>query len=241
MLEFALLLVAAYLVGAVPTAYLLVKWIYKADIRQYGSGSVGASNVYRNFSKPLGVLVGLYDAGKGVPLVWIASRLDMGLAMQIAVGAATVIGHNWPIFLRFNAGRGLATTMGVVAYLFPWGILFFVAGAIFTFLLGSSPLPVLIGLAAVPLASWLLHEPIELTLGLLGLFLLLVFRRLSAPLTARSATVSKRELFLNRFLFDRDIRDGKAWITFKPVTPHRPKGCGIMDKKKENGDHSKCK
>ncbi|MDD5702850.1 MAG: glycerol-3-phosphate acyltransferase [Dehalococcoidales bacterium] len=238
MLEFALLLVAAYLVGAVPTAYLLVKWIYKTDIRRYGSGSVGAANVFRNFSKPLGILVGLYDAGKGVPLVWTASLLDMGLTMQIAVGAVTVIGHNWPVFLRFNAGRGLATTMGVAAYLFPWGILFFIAGALFTLLLGSSPLPVLIGLAAVPLASWLLQEPLELTLGLLGLFLLLVFRRLSAPLTARSATVSKRELFLNRFLFDRDIRDGKAWITFKPVTPHKLKGCNI---KKENGDHSERK
>lgn len=114
-------------------------------------------------------------------------------------------------------------TLGVTFYLFPWGIAVFVAGALFTLLLGSSPLPTLVGIGGMPLASWLLHEPIEVTLGLAGLFLLLIFRRLTAPLTPRSRTVSTRELLLNRFLFDRDIRDGKSWITFKPVTPSRIK------------------
>jgi glycerol-3-phosphate acyltransferase PlsY len=223
MLEFGLLLAASYLVGATPTAYLLVRWRYKVDIRRYGSGVVGAANVYRNFSKPLGAVVGLYDAGKGALLVWIAYLLGMGLIMQIAVGAAAIIGHNWPVFLHFNAGRGLATTLGVSVFLFPWGFCVFVAGAIFTLLLGSSPLPTLVGIAAMPLAALLLHEPLPLVLGLLGFFLLLIFRRLSAPRTARSGTISTRELLLNRLLFDRDIRDGKAWITLKPITIHKVK------------------
>ena len=216
--RFITLLIAGYLVGSIPVAFLLVKWRYGVDIRNYGSGGVGGSNVWRNFSKPLGILVGVFDAGKGALMVWAAQLAGLDLAYQICVGAAVVIGHNWPIFLRFNAGRGLATTLGVNIFLFPFGIIVFVAGAIFTLLVGSSPLPTLIGVAAFPIASAIRHEPLTLTLGLTALFLLLIFRRLSAPLTERSKTVSTRELMLNRFLFDRDIRDGKAWITLKPVT-----------------------
>jgi glycerol-3-phosphate acyltransferase PlsY len=223
MLEFGLLLVASYLVGAIPTAYLLVKWIYKVDIREYGSGTVGASNVFRNFSKLLGSAVGLYDAGKGALMVWIASLLGMSLTMQIFIGLAAIIGHNWPVFLRFNAGRGLAVTLGVSVFLFPFGFWVFVGGAIFTLLIGSSPLPTLIGIAAMPVAAWLLGEPLTLVSGLLAYFILLIFRRLSAPLTERSAGVSFGKLMLNRFLFDRDIRDGKTWITPKSNLIHNPK------------------
>jgi glycerol-3-phosphate acyltransferase PlsY len=214
---FILMIIAGYLVGSIPVAYLIVRWIYRVDIRKYGSGGVGSSNVFRNFSKPLGILVGLFDAGKGALMVWIAQLLGMELGFQIVIGSAVVVGHNWPVFLRFNAGRGLATTLGVAIFLFPVGVFVFIAGAIFTLLLGSSPLPVLVGVAAFPIASAALHEPLTLTLGLTALFLLLIFRRLSAPRTERSKLVSTRELMLNRFLFDRDIRDGKAWITLKPV------------------------
>jgi glycerol-3-phosphate acyltransferase PlsY len=223
MLEFGLLLVASYLIGSIPVAYIVSRWRYGVDIRKYGSGQVGASNLFRSVSKKAGVIVGLYDIGKGILLVWIAHSQGMGLAMEVAVGIAMVVGHNWPIFLRFSAGRGLATTLGVAFYLFPWGMWAFVAGAVFTLLIGSSPLPVLVGIAAMPLASWFFHQPLELTLGLSALFLILVIRRITAPRTARSATVSTRELLINRFLFDRDIRDGKAWITFKPVTANKSK------------------
>jgi len=221
--EFVLLLIAAYLVGAIPMAFLVVKWRYKADIRKYGSGGVGASNVFRNFSKPLGIAIGIFDALKGVLMVWIAHLLGLDLALEFAVGAAVIIGHNWPVWLHFNAGRGLSTTIGVAAYLFPFGLWVFITGAVFTLLIGTSPLPVLIGIGALPLASWLRGEPLTMTLGLTGLFLLLVIRRLTAPLTPRSRSVSKRELYLNRLLFDRDIRDGKAWITLKPVTSLKSK------------------
>lgn len=217
-LEFGCLLVASYLVGSIPMAYLVVKWRYGVDIRHYGSGQVGASNVFRSFSKPLAIPVFFYDVGKGILLVWIAQRLGMDTPMQIAVGIATIVGHNWPIFLNFNAGRGIATTLGVAFMLMPWGIWVFLAGAIFTLLLGSSPLPVLVSFGLLPLASWARHEPLATTLGLLALFLLIVFRRLTAPKTAGAETISTRELLLNRLLFDRDIRGTKTWLTIKPVT-----------------------
>jgi glycerol-3-phosphate acyltransferase PlsY len=225
MLAFSLLLVAAYLIGSIPMAFLVVKWRFRVDIRHYGSGQVGGSNVFRTFSKPWGVAVGLFDALKGALMLWIGSLLGMTLTMDILIGLAAIVGHNWPVFLKFNAGRGLATSLGVAFLLFPWGIPIFVAVVVFTLVRGSSPLPVLIGMMALPLASWLLQEPLTVTLGLTGLLLLLVIRRITAPRNGRSTTVSNRELLLNRFLFDRDIRDGKSWI--KPTkieqTPPRRK------------------
>ena len=217
-IEFGLLLVAAYLVGSVPVAFLVVKWRYGEDIRRHGTGGVGASNVFKSFSKPIGFLIFIYDIGKGVLMVWIARRLGLNLSMQVAVGLAVVAGHNWPVFLRFNAGRGLATTIGVAIFLFPWGLWFFVGGAAFTLILGSSPLPVLVGVVTLPIASWALNQPIEITLGLAAFCVVLLVRRLTAPRTPESVPVGMRELLINRFFFDRDSREGKAWLTIRPVT-----------------------
>ena len=204
-------------------SYLVVKWRYGADIRQYGSGSVGASNVIQSFSKRSGVLIAIFDICKGALLAFIARLLGMDIVQQAAIGMAVIIGHNWPVFLRFNAGRGMATTVGLVLYLVPLAIPSFIFLALFILIVGSSPVPALIALASIPLTSWGLHEPAALTLELTAIFLLMIIRRLTAPKSARSKMVGTRELLLNRFLFDRDIRDAKAWVTYKPETLEKPK------------------
>lgn len=216
-ITFILLIIAAYLIGAIPTAYLVVKWRYKKDIRLYGSGSVGASNVFRNFSKTLGLLVFVWDIAKGVLVVWIAQLLQMPPIYQSGVALIVVIGHNWPVFLNFNAGRGVATTLGAAAMLMPWVVILFVVLEIISLIVRNSPTFVLIGFALMPVLSWVLNAPGAITLGLLGLFLILVIRRLTAPRTERSKSVKTGELLLNRLLFDRDIRDGKAWISAQQV------------------------
>jgi glycerol-3-phosphate acyltransferase PlsY len=141
--------------------------------------------------------------------------------MQIAVAAAVIAGHNWPVFLRFNAGRGLATTIGISLFLFPWGIIPFVFFAAFTLLLGSSPLPLLAATASLPIASFLMQyfghpQPVALTLGLAFFFILMVIRRLTAPRSAEARAIGLGQLLINRLLFDRDIRDGEAWVRRKP-------------------------
>jgi acyl phosphate:glycerol-3-phosphate acyltransferase len=222
MLEFILLLIAAYVIGSIPTAYVVVKWYRGKDIRLYGSGQVGGSNVFRSFSKPLGIAVGLYDLAKGVILVLIANLLGMDIVQQVAIGLAVVIGHNWPVFLKFNAGRGLATTVGIIFYLqyefgiLPWGIIVFAVIAATFVLVGGTPLPTLIAVGAQPVVSWWFHEPLALTLGIAALFLVLPIRRVTAPKSSQAASISNRELFFNRLLFDRDIRDGKSWIFSRP-------------------------
>jgi acyl phosphate:glycerol-3-phosphate acyltransferase len=132
------------------------------------------------------------------------------------VGLGVVIGHNWPVFLRFNAGRGLATSVGVGLFLLPLGVPAMLIFAIFTLFVGSSPLPLLCAVATLPITSLALNKPPELTLGLAALFVIMVVRRLTAPRTAASKQVSTWELYKTRFLFDRDIKDGNAWINRKP-------------------------
>jgi acyl phosphate:glycerol-3-phosphate acyltransferase len=210
-------ILAAYLLGAIPMAYLLVKWRFGKDIRDYGSGQAGGSNVFRSFSRKLGIAESIYDILKGILVVAIARLLNLDTAHQIAMGLVTVVGHDWPVFLHFNGGRGVATSIGLGLFWLPQGLPGFVLLAALTLLIRSSPLPVLLAMASLPLTSWVLGKPLILTLGLTMLLLIMVMRRLTAPRSKRFKEVTTWQLLLNRFLFDRDIRDAKAWVNFKPT------------------------
>ena len=224
---FILLLVSAYLVGSIPTAYIVARWRRGIDIRQYGSGNVGASNIVRLSARWLAIVVIIVDIGKGILMVWAAQAAGLTIAQQVAVGLATIIGHNWPVFLRFSGGRGVLTTMGVAFFLplangplVPWPLIIALAlAAIFIFILHNLPVGTVAGMAVLPLVSWIAGEPLALTLGFLAMLLLMVIRRLTAPRTSLTASVSTGELLINRLLLDRDIRDKEAWIYRKPVKP----------------------
>lgn len=110
---------ACYLVGAVPFGFLAGRFLGKVDIRGLGSGNIGATNVMRTLGPFPAVLVLLLDALKGWVAVFGAQQL--GFADWVVAGAAlaAVGGHNWPVFLRFRGGRGMATALGVVIALAP--------------------------------------------------------------------------------------------------------------------------
>jgi glycerol-3-phosphate acyltransferase PlsY len=217
-IEFGLLIVGAYLLGSVPAAYLVVKWSSGIDIRREGTGTVGAANVLRLAPKWLAIPVTIFDIGKGALIVWVAQLLGLGAAEQVTVGIITVIGHNWPIFLRFHGGRGLFTTLGVIAMLSPWlGLIMLVlAYALAPF--RQLSLGAFLALVSLPIFSWFLSQPLSIeerlpvTLGFVALFLLGVLKRLITPRPPLSKSVPLGELLLNRLLFDRDIRDREAWI-----------------------------
>ncbi len=221
--EFALLLIAAYLLGSVPLAYLLAKWSRGIDIRRYGSGNVGASNVRVLTSRRIFITTVAFDLGKGMVTVWIAKLAGMGVAQQVTVGIAAIIGHNWSVFLRFNGGRGILTTLGVIAILLPW-----LTPIVLVIAFGFAPfhqlaLGTLIGLVLIPVLSWFfsqplgISEPFTMTFGSLAMLLIAVTRRLTAPRTSLTATVSGGELFAIRLLFVRDIRVREAWIHRRPL------------------------
>lgn len=220
-IEFILLIIAAYLLGSVPAAYLVAKWSRGIDIRQYGTGNVGASNVFSVTSKWLAIPVTIFDIGKGALAIWIAQLLGLGAAEQVTVGIITVIGHNWPVFLRFQGGRGIFTTLGVITMLSPWLGLIITVIAYSLAPFRQLALGVLLALASVPIFSWFLpqqlaiEERLPITLGFVALLLIALARRLAAPRTPLSKSVPQGQLFINRLLFDRDIRDRKAWLEAK--------------------------
>jgi len=119
---------AAYLLGSIPFGFLIAK-SRGIDIRQVGSGNIGATNVFRCVSKPLGILTFLLDLGKGVAgarlIPWLAAVACGGetgdLPFWVVCGFLTVIGHNWPVFLGFRGGKGIATSAGLLLGLAPTG------------------------------------------------------------------------------------------------------------------------
>jgi glycerol-3-phosphate acyltransferase PlsY len=225
-IEFILLLVGGYLMGAIPAAYLAARWSRRIDIRQYGSGNVGGANLVKVSARWLAVMVVIFDIGKAMPAVWVAHLVGLDLNQQLAIGIASIIGHNWPVFLRFNGGRGIATIMGValitplVNDLIPWSFIAFMAIMIINVLtVRNIPVGIGICVAVMPIVSWAVDEPLALTLAFVAMFIIMVIRRLTPPRTPDSASVTTGELLLNRFLFDRDIRDREAWIHRKPIKP----------------------
>jgi len=113
--------VLSYLMGSFPTAYILVRVIKKQDIRKIGSGNVGATNASRILGKPAGFFVLAVDLIKGIiPVVFIGDCILARIyfpspeVLRLILGVFSVIGHNWPIFLNFKGGKGVATTFGVL-------------------------------------------------------------------------------------------------------------------------------
>jgi glycerol-3-phosphate acyltransferase PlsY len=108
-----------YLAGSIPFAFLAGRYFRGVDIRRIGSGNVGAANVLRSTSTLMAVVVMLLDAAKGAGAVLFAQRLAPGDAAPAAAGIAAVVGHVYPLWLRFRGGKGVATAAGVFAILTP--------------------------------------------------------------------------------------------------------------------------
>lgn len=130
-----LLAVAAisYLIGSFSSAYIVGKLFMKIDIRNHGSGNAGATNAVRIMGKKLGVLTFLMDFAKGIVAVLLGSYLHASLGGYVSALFA-VIGHNWPVFLSFKGGKGIATTIAVMAVLsFPTTLLSVAIGILTAF------------------------------------------------------------------------------------------------------------
>ena len=220
-IQFALLSIGAYLLGSVPAAYLAAKWYRGVDIRKLGTGKVGAANVLSATSKWLAIPVAIFDIGKGALTVWLAQLLGLEAYQQVTVGIITVIGHNWSIFLKFQGGRGVFTSLGVITMLSPLlGLIILVLPYLFA-PFRQVAFGVFLALVSLPVLSWFFSQPLgieerlPITLGFIALLLMGLSRRLVAPRTPLSQTVHPAELLINRVLFDRDIRDRKAWLNWK--------------------------
>lgn len=225
MATWIILIICAYLLGSVPSSYLAAR-SRGIDLRKEGTSQVGGGNLWRTTSRKLGLTVGIFDFAKGMVMVWIAQLQGLDTGQQLVVGLAAIIGHNWPIFLRFHGGRGIATLLGIVMILpilnniSPWPSVIAIGAVVFiTPILRSSPLPVFFGAASLPLTTWIFQEEIAVIMAYLAAFLVIVIKRLTAQPSTEAIPISKIRLLFNRLFFDRDITDRTAWVHRKPVKP----------------------
>jgi len=119
-MKIALVIIICYLLGSIPFGYIASKLFKKVDIREYGSGNIGATNVFRVLGPSLAFLVVIGDVGKGIFSIYLMQylKIDNLLILTIA-GLAVICGHNWSVFLGFKGGKGIATTFGVILALNP--------------------------------------------------------------------------------------------------------------------------
>lgn len=119
MLNAVIAVIISYLLGSVSFSIVIARLVKGIDIRQHGSGNAGATNTLRVLGKGPGILVFILDIAKGVAAVWIGHALNGGYESWTPVlcGLAAIVGHNWPVWFRFKGGKGIATTVGVIATL----------------------------------------------------------------------------------------------------------------------------
>jgi glycerol-3-phosphate acyltransferase PlsY len=219
-IKFIVLVIASYVVGSIPLSYIVAR-ARGVDLRKQGTQQVGGGNLWRTTSRKLGLLVGIFDFIKGAVMVVIAWRLGLDAGLQLGVGLAAIVGHNWPAFLQFHGGRGIATTLGIIIIL-PWinraeittwplVAFFSVAVAVLVFF-RRTPVPILAGLIMLPVMSAIKQEPLSVILGYTAMVLIIIIKRLIAQPSTEKRKTGIGRLLLNRLLFDRDVRYRADWV-----------------------------
>ncbi len=227
LLPLAATLAFGYLVGSIPTAYLVARWRRGIDIRRYGSGNVGASNVARHVGRLSFVLVAAFDVlAKGVGSVVVAQALGLDLKYQALAAMAALAGHNWSVYLRLSGGRGLSVVAGGLLLLAWKELVASLAVALLGWLIFRS-VALWFGIALVLLPIWalLLGEPPTIVLFCVGLLGLVALKRLLSNLGTAPAGLRWRDMAIPRLLYDRDTWKAGDWVTRKPDDSDR-KGKG---------------
>jgi glycerol-3-phosphate acyltransferase PlsY len=172
---FCLGAVLAYLLGSIPFGLVLTRLAGYGDIRNIGSGNIGATNVLRTGNKALAVLTMLLDIGKGAAAVLIAQRF--GPDMMALAAIFVFIGHLFPVWLRFKGGKGVATAGGIViAYAWPVGLVAFATWLVVAVATRYSSLAALTACALAPVYAWLITRQMQPTEVVLVLAVIVIAR-----------------------------------------------------------------
>lgn len=180
-------IVVAYLIGSIPTAYLFARLIKGVDIRQYGSGNVGATNAFRVIGKVPAIIVLAIDIFKGyVATTFIANSFlyitpaTRPELYQVLCGLAAIAGHNWSVFLKFKGGKGVATSAGVVAGLIPkifW--LGFATWVVAFLLTGYVSVASILASVVIPIFTLVFGESTEIVVFMSVLCVIIVYKHRS--------------------------------------------------------------
>tara|TARA_Y100000022_G_scaffold10985_1_gene8742 strand:- start:20 stop:712 length:693 start_codon:yes stop_codon:yes gene_type:complete len=154
-LNFFIILIS-YLFGSIPSGYILTKYFSKIDITKEGSGNIGATNVLRSGSKRLAIITLLIDASKGIIPIIIFYNSTFSL---ILAGLSSFIGHNYPIWLKFNGGKGIATYLGIsFAVSLKLGLIFILIWLITALISKTSSISSLLTIFLIPFISLLILD-----------------------------------------------------------------------------------
>lgn len=184
-------LVIAFLIGGIPFGYLLVRWKTGEDVREKGSGNIGATNVLRTSGRAVAVATLLLDIGKGVLAVWIADKLSDGSAVWMSLAALAVMaGHAYPVFLKFHGGKAVASFIGAFLYLTPVPMI--CALVVFVIVVAATrqiSMGSIVAAGSLPLAAWLIeHPPLSVILAALAAAVFLIYRHRANIARIRAGT-----------------------------------------------------
>ena len=245
-MELALLYVYSYLIGAVPIAYLIGRLVKGIDVRQYGSGNVGGTNVFYSVGRWWVIPLGFFDVFvKGASPIWIGIvLLDLGVKgpsggstinyvfgferSSMALAGASLLsiaGHNWSIFLKFQGGRGLAVASGAFSAIAFYQLWIYIVGSLLGwYFFRSSAVVILISLIFLPLWTFLMGQSTIIIWYCFGVLGLVALKRLTSNWTPLPKGMPVSAVLLNRLLRDRDIANREEWMSRVPKTVDRGVG-----------------
>ena len=194
-----LAVIIGYLLGSIPSAYIAGRLLKGVDIRRVGGGNVGALNTMREIGTVAGLAVLLADMGKGVLTVLIAQWLGVSMVFVFVAGLTAVVGHSWPVFLKFKGGMGGATAMGALLALAPVEFAISFATMVIVVLVTSNfRLGMGVGLAFLPLILWWFGNEGSLIIYSLALPLFLSLRTIPAFKRELASAGGKKGLIVDR-------------------------------------------
>jgi len=199
-------IVVGYLLGSIPSAYLAARRAKGKDIRQLGSGNVGGLNTYREIGTKSAVAVAIVDIGKGAAAVAVAYwLLDLSQLWVLAAGLAAVIGHMWMVWLKFSGGKGVGTTVGVLATLMPvygyWpGLIIFLVIIVIPLLITRNvALSTSTALACLPIIMWQVTHQGYFIIWSIVLGIIIGLKYLPTARSAWAKAENKRDFFFDRW------------------------------------------
>lgn len=196
MLPGILSIIIGYLLGSIPTAYIVSRIKKGIDIRNVGSRNMGGANVMREIGTHEGVFVGLFDIAKGAGAILIAQALNLSELWVFWAGFAALVGHNFPVFAGFRGGRGSATIIGIFLVLAPKSILVMLAVVAIPFFTTRKFMAALfIGFGLLPLFVWLFEGSLMMVRYVLIIDLFMLIRNLSGIKQVLSKGVMKDMIY----------------------------------------------
>ena len=203
-LYIAISLILAYLIGSVPSAYLVARYRKGIDIRSVGSRNMGAMNTFYKVGFWYGITVLFLDISKGVIAVAIPTILGVDQIVQLLAGAIVVIGHAFPVFLKFRGGKGGATCIGVLIFLMPLGVPIYLA--LFGLILLITRFPTLsysLAFLCFPFLGWLFFHSTALAIYSIGILLIPGAKYIPRIIEMRAKSGGWKHLFFRHGFKDR--------------------------------------